>query len=322
MASPPHRKLITIVCPVFNEEQAIPVFYERLQKTLTRLRPRYDFELLFTNNGSQDRTVPLLGEIRARDQETQILTLSRNFGYQASVQAGLSFARGDAIVVIDVDCEDPPELIEEFVSKWQEGYDVVYGIRHDREEWWPLKKCRNAFYRVLRAMADMDIVLYMAEFALIGRNVRDAVISNRNTFPFFRSEIGYAGFSRFGIKYKRQQRVAGRSHYSLPRMLTFAAAGILTSSTFLMRLAAYSWPVMAALAVGLMIWDAIEHSTRGFEWAVIALLLYVSFFMMAFGLYIARIYKNGMGRPVFIVDEKKSSLNHAVRDESLRMQAV
>lgn len=318
MQSLRQRKLISIICPVFNEEQTIPLFYERVERVLAPLRERFDFEILFTNNGSTDRTLPILRSLRERDAEVQVLTLSRNFGYQASVQAGLSHVKGEAIVVIDVDCEDPPELIEQFVAKWEEGYDVVYGIRYDRQEWWPLKKCRNTFYRILRAVADMDIVLYMAEFALLGANVRDAIISNRNTFPFFRSEIGYAGFSKFGIRYMRQPRIAGQTHYNLTRMTTFALAGILTSSTFLMRIAAYAWPVMTLLALGLMIGDAITHSSTGFRWAVIGLLLYISFFLMAFGLYIARIYKNGMGRPVFIVDWKNSSVNESTGERNRR----
>jgi dolichol-phosphate mannosyltransferase len=239
----------------------------------------------------------------------QVLTLSRNFGYQASLQAGMSYARGQAVIAIDVDCEDPPELIEEFVRKWEEGYDVVYGVRYDREEWWPLKKTRNLFYRILRATADMDVVLYMAEFALIGSAVRDAIINNSNTYPFLRSEIGYAGFARFGVKYKRQPRIAGRTHYGLGRMLTFGIGGILTSSTVLMRLAAYSWPVVALASLICLGIDFAKQSSLGFRLAVVGLLLYISFFLMSYGLYLARIYKNGMGRPVFLVDFKESCLN-------------
>jgi glycosyltransferase involved in cell wall biosynthesis len=305
------RKLISILCPVFNEEQTVPLFYARLLEILSPLRSQYDFEILFTNNRSTDRTLALLRELREEDRSVQVLTLSRNFGYQASVQAGMSYARGEAVIVIDVDCEDPPELIPQFLAKWEEGYDIVYGIRKDRIESWPLKKTRNAFYVLLKVMADMDIILYMAEFALIGSNVRNAIISNRNTFPFLRSEIGYAGFSRYGIAYQRQSRIAGATHYSLTRMAVFGLAGILTASTFLMRLAAYAWPLVALLSIGALIWDAAMHTSVGFRLSVITLLLYISFFLMAFGLYIARIYKNGIGRPVFIIDPKCSFVDPA-----------
>lgn len=310
------RTLISIVCPVYNEQEAIPLFYDRLERALSQLRARYEFEILFTNNRSTDKTLEVLRAIREDDPKTQVLTLSRNFGYQASLQAGLSYARGDAMIAIDVDCEDPPELLETFIEKWEEGYDIVYGIRQDREEWWPLKKARNLFYRTLRAFADMDVVLYMAEFALIGSNVRDAIINNQNTFPFLRSEIGYAGFSRFGIPYRRQARTAGKTHYNLARMTTFAIGGILTSSTFLMRLAAYTWPAIALFSLALLGIDAARGSEKGFRFAVVGLLLYISFFLMAYGLYVARIYKNGIGRPVFIVDLKRSYLNRAPESHS------
>jgi polyisoprenyl-phosphate glycosyltransferase len=154
------RKLISLICPVFNEEEATPLFYQRLTNVLAPLRSRYDFEILFTNNRSTDRTLEVLREIRKTDPAVQVLTLSRNFGYQASLHAGMSYVRGDAVIAIDADCEDPPEMIKDFLEKWEEGYDVVYGIRYDRDEWWPVKKLRGLFYRILRATADMDIVLY------------------------------------------------------------------------------------------------------------------------------------------------------------------
>jgi glycosyltransferase involved in cell wall biosynthesis len=322
MEPPAERKLISIICPVFNEEEAVPLFYARLNEVLVRLRSRYEFEVLFTNNRSTDHTLQVIRGIREADRTVQVLTLSRNFGYQASVQAGISYAGGDAIIAIDVDCEDPPELIEDFLAKWEEGFDVVYGIRFDREESWVMKKARNLFYRILRVTADMDIVLYMAEFALIGSTVRDAIINNRNTYPFLRSEIGYAGFARYGIKYKRQPRIAGRTHYNFARMLTFGIGGILTSSTVLMRLGAYSWPIVALASVICVALDLEGRLAQGFQVAVVGLLLYISFFLMAFGLYIARIYKNGMKRPIFIVDLKESCLNSSASGLEARLSVA
>ncbi len=300
-------KLISIVCPVYNEEGAVVLFYERLKRVLEPLSAQYVFELIFTNNRSTDGTLTALLRLREVDSRVQIVTLSRNFGYQASLQAGLSHAKGAAVIIIDVDCEDPPEMISDFLDRWEQGYDVVYGIRCDRPEAWPLKQARNGFYRVLRAMADMDIVLYMAEFALMSANVRDCVISNGNTFPFIRSEIGYAGFSRCGIKYRRKQRVAGVTHYNLFRMTTFAIGGILTSSTVLLRAAAYCWPILAIANAALLA----SGWAGGFSMAVVIDLLWIAFLVTVHGLYLARVYKNGMGRPVFIVDQKHTYLNRA-----------
>lgn len=296
------QPLISVVCPVHDEQTAVPLFYARLRTIIDGLVDRYRFELIFTNNRSTDGTLAIIRQLRDADPRVQVVTLSRNFGYQASVQCGVAHAAGEAIVVIDVDCEDPPELIPEFLSKWDEGYDVVYGVRHDRPETWVIKKLRNVFYRLLRATADMDVVLYMAEFALVGANVRDSLINNHNTFPFLRSEIGYAGFSRYGVPYKRQPRIAGQTHYNLTRMTAFAIGGILTSSTFVLRAAAYVWPLLVLVNIALLLAD---------RFSVLAAidLLWAIGLITVHGLYIARIYKNGMGRPVFIVDRKLTFLN-------------
>src|SRR5450759_1975569 len=128
------RGLISIICPVHNEQESVPVFYSRLQSSIAPLRRSYDFELIFINDSSTDSTLSVIQELRRKDSSIQVLTLSRNFGYQAAVLAGMKYARGNGIFTIDVDCEDPPELIPQFVSKWNEGYDVVYGLREGRPE--------------------------------------------------------------------------------------------------------------------------------------------------------------------------------------------
>ncbi|HWF08027.1 MAG TPA: glycosyltransferase family 2 protein [Bryobacteraceae bacterium] len=303
------RKLVSIISAVYNEERAIPIFYDRLQRTLAPHRERFDFEIIFTNNASADATSRIVAELRAKDPSVQLITLSRNFGYQASVQSGLSYAAGDASIVIDADCEDPPEMIPEFLDQWEKGYDVVYGIRHDRPEPWVVKRSRDLFYHVLSASADMEIVLFMAEFALITAEVRRAILVNETSFPFLRAEIGYAGFHRLGISYKREKRVAGKTHYNFTGMAIFATAGILTASTFLLRAAAYAFPVFLLSNAAAWLWDWLHTGGRGFRFAVTVDLLYVMGMLAILGLYIARIYKNGMRRPNFIVNRKESLLN-------------
>ena len=302
-------KRISIVCPVFNEEASVAGFHARLQAALVPLRARYEFELIFTNNRSSDATVDVIQRLRAEDRSIQVLTLSRNFGYQASVLAGLSYADGDAAVIIDVDCEDPPELIPAFVEKWEQGHDVVYGLRQGRPEPKVVTMARKLFYRILKAVADSDIILDMAEFSLVASHVRDSIIANTSTFPFLRSEIGYAGFSLAGIPYARQTRIAGTTHYNFWRMFMFAAAGILSSSTFPMRCALYFWPIVAAINLVALVVDGASASPRAFHWLVAFDLMYLISLVTIYGLYIARIYKNGIGRPVFIVDWGRSAVN-------------
>jgi dolichol-phosphate mannosyltransferase len=304
------RKLVSIICPVYNEEQCLPIFYDRASQVAAGLKDRYDFEMIFVNNRSEDRTLEILLGLRKKDPRVQILTMSRNFGYQASVQAGLTHASGDAMVVIDVDCEDPPELIPTFIEKWEEGFDVVYGSRENRPENWIIKKGRNVFYHLLRITADMDIVLYMAEFSLVTATVRDAIISNYNAFNYLRAEIGYAGFARYGVPYTRQARVAGRTHYNVFHMVTVGVAAILTSSTFLLRLPVYIFPFLALFnAAALML---SRREPVYFMALVAADLVYMSLLLTAHGAYLARIYKNGIRRPLFILDARHTHLSKHV----------
>lgn len=307
------KPVVSIICPVYNEEPAILPFYERLTSAVSPLSERYDFELIFTNNRSSDGTLDMIRMLREKDLSVQVLTLSRNFGYQASVLAGITHAAGDAIVVIDVDCEDPPEMIPQFIAKWEEGYDIVYGLRANRPEPRPLVFMRKLFYRLLRMMADTDIVLDMAEFALVSSRVRDVMHDNKNSFPFLRAEVGYSGFSRYGISYDRQQRTTGKSYYNLWGMFLFAAAGILSISTFPMRIAVYALPLVALANLLLLALDLAGLSSSAFKILVALDLLYCITLLTTHGLYLARIYKNNIARPVFIVDWKLSLINHPIR---------
>ena len=302
------RKLVSIICPVFNEEKSLPIFYKRLKSTLSPLASRYDFELLFTNNRSTDDTLEIISALHQQDPMVQVLTLSRNFGYQASVLAGLTHVHGEAMVVVDVDCEDPPEMIPQFIAEWEKGNDIVYGIREKRIEFVVMQWMRKLYYRLLRLTADSEIILDMAEFALVSAHVRDQMINNNSTFPFLRTEVGYAGFERTGIPYTRQTRVGGKTHYNLVGMTLFGIGGFLSSSTFLLRLSA----VLGTLVLPLNLAFLIGSFWRGMDQLLPTLIVldlsYIVFFVGILSAYIARIYKNGLKRPVFIVDWKKSIL--------------
>jgi len=304
------KPLISIICPVYNEEHAVPLFYERLRGAIDPLMPRYDFELIFTNNRSTDGTLSVIRSLRDKDPLVQVVTLSRNFGYQASVLAGISYSVGDATVVIDVDCEDPPELIPQFIAKWEEGFDIVYGLRANRPEPQALVWVRKMFYRLLRLMADTDIVLDMAEFALVSARVRNVMRDNKNTYPFLRAEIGYSGFLRHGITYNRQQRVTGKSYYNLWGMILFGAAGILSVSTFPIRIALYALPLVGLVNVLLLALDLLGLAFA-FKALVVLDLMYAITLLTTHGLYLARIYKNDIGRPVFIIDWNLSFTNRS-----------
>src|SRR4051812_17073013 len=222
---------MTIVCPVYNEEQVVPLFFERIRPVIAQLSARYRVELLFLNNASRDGTYAEINKLRAQYPFVYVITLSANVGYQRSLECGLRNAQGDIITFIDVDCEDPPEMLIDFVNHYEKGFDIVYGARVDREEARPVKMMRKWFYHIVRLLADEDIILYMAEFSLFTAEVRDAIVNDANSFPFIRASISRLGFNRIGLPYKRQRRIAGKTNYNLLGITIFANAGLLSSTT-------------------------------------------------------------------------------------------
>ncbi len=307
MESP--RKRVTILCPVHNEQEAISLFYRRLISVLQSLESKYDFDLLFSNNCSQDSTLKEILKLRESDRRVQVITYSRNFGYQCSVTGGLTHARGDAIIIIDVDCEDPPELIVSFLAGWEEGFDLVYGERTSRPEPALMRAFRKIFYRLTRSIADYDFILDMAEFSLFSSRIKDVVLQSKSTFPFVRADLGFIGFKRKAIPFVREQRICGKTHYNFWRMSQFAIGGILSSSTFFLRLASYlgiplaGINVMVAIPAGWIEFPAIERALGYLNQA------YLIFFVAMICTYLARVYKNGVQRPLFVVDWENSELN-------------
>lgn len=300
---------LTVICPVFNEAEAIPLFFNRLEPVARQLSGQYEVRLVFLNNASTDGSLKAIRELRRSARWVHVISLSANVGYQRSVEAGLRNVSSDSYAIIDVDCEDPPEMIATFVALYEEGFDIVYGERVDRVEPRLLKKARHLFYRVMRAIADDDILLDMAEFSLLSRDVRDAIIEDETSFPFIRASIGRVGFRRRAVPYKREARIAGRTHYNVFRMTTFAVAGILSASTWLLRMAIYLLPFwligVAALCVA---------AVTGVQWATPVMLLvmavYLGCTMAVIAIYVARIYKNTLGRPNAFVDRRATNIDH------------
>ncbi len=303
------KKSIQIICPAHNEELSLNHFYERYIAVRDKLGGKYELELTFVNNASTDRTLDIIKAIRARDPTVQVISNARNFGYQASVLCGLTNLKGDAYVIIDADCEDPPELIPVFVAKWEEGYDLVYGRRKWRPENAAVVAARRLFYRLTNKIADSDFIIDMAEFSLFSDRVRKQVLSHRSTFPFVRSDLAYAGFRRFGIDYKREPRRFGKTHYNFVRMAEFAIGGILSASTFPLRVIAYvGLPIAAADLL------ASAVAVFGIKVPLTPLLLinlaFVCFSLAFLAVYIARITKDVAARSIFVVDAASSELNH------------
>lgn len=290
---------ITLICPVYNEEKTIPIFYDRVKGLFVNLEKTHSCNLLFIDNCSKDNSLQTIREIRKSDPRVFHLGLSINVGYQRSMEAGLRNAVGDFFVIIDVDCEDPPEMIEDFIRIQKEGYDIVYGERIDRSESFLVKNMRKVFYRVTRFVSDEHFFVDMAEFCIMTSEVRDALIQDISSFPFIRASIGRVGFAYKSVPYKRHPRVAGKSNFNFYRMATFAVAGILSSSTLPLRAMVYSFPILilsGILSLVSLTPATLFYSVMGF---------YLALGVMFNSIYIARIYKNGLGRPnAFLVKRK------------------
>lgn len=296
---------LSVLVPVHNESPNIVPFYERVQPVLDSLDGLESWTIVFVNDASEDDSLPEMLKLRAVDERVKIITLSRCFGYHSVLVAGLSQVDADLYAMIDVDCEDPPELLARFYEAIRGEVDVAYGVRSNREEPSPITFMRKLFYYANKWIADNEIIVWMAEFAMITRQVRDAILAPRTTYPFLRAEIGYAGFKRSGIPYFRAKRSHGASHYNLWRMTRFAVAGILSSSTFLLRFVLY-----AAIFIGgvFPIWVLAGGLTMD-QAARLAIILSFYFLLVTLpilALYLARTYKNGVARPVFIVDKNQT----------------
>lgn len=305
LAERPH---LTIICPVYNEEEVVPLFFARTKPVIQKLTSRYKVDLLFLNNASTDGTLDAITRLRKEHSYIYVITLSANVGYQRSLECGLRHAKGDIITFIDADCEDPPEMIPDFVSYYERGYDIVYGERVDREEITVIKQLRKLFYHVVRRIADDDFILYMAEFSLLSSEVRDAVVSDHNSFPFIRSSIARIGFNRMGLPYKRQRRIAGATHYNLIGMIVFAVAGLLASTTLPLRLPIYILPFWVSVTAVL---GVLQIQTGNFWFAYANFLLaaiYIGGTAAFTALYVARTYKNGLRRPNYVIHRRFTHL--------------
>ncbi|MBT8447933.1 MAG: glycosyltransferase family 2 protein [Gammaproteobacteria bacterium] len=311
------RKLLSIVIPVFNEEENVRALYEALQPVLESLQFGYDFELLFTDNCSTDRTYEIIAELANEDQRIRALRFSRNFGFQRSVLTGFLNARGDAAVQIDCDLQDPPGLIADFVRHWESGYQVVYGIRRQRRERWWLHNLRRAFYRLIDMLSETDLPVDAGDFRLVDRRVLDELGKLEDDQPYVRGAIAALGFRQVGIPYDRDERRFGTTHFSFSDLCGLAVDGILNHSIIPLRIATFTGLAISLLTVIAAVCFAIGKLVLGQDWPagfatiVIIVLLSVginAIFLGVMGEYLGRVYKQVKKRPLTIVAD---SIDHA-----------
>jgi glycosyltransferase involved in cell wall biosynthesis len=314
MSANAHRHpYVSVVVPAFNEEGSIEATYRRLTDVLTGLEVRY--ELIFVNDGSTDNTLDLLERAATADPCVKIVDFSRNFGHQIAVTAGIDHARGDVVVLIDADLQDPPELIAEFLDKWREGYDVVYAIRQRREgETWFKRVTAHWFYRVLRSMTDIDIPLDTGDFRLMSRDVATTLSRIRERHRFLRGMISWIGYRQVGIPYQRAERFAGDSKYPLRKMIKFSVDGITSFSFRPLQFATQAGLVVAVcgfLGIFFVLFEKLfTHDTiTGWASLMVVVLFLGGIQLLMLGIlgeYIGRIYDEVRGRPMYIVRQTKN----------------
>ena len=306
------KKLISLVIPVFNEAGNIPLLRKALIPVLDSLAARYEFEIIFTDNHSTDDSFFLLQAEAQRDPRVKILRFSRNFGYQRSILTGYQWARGAAAIQLDCDLQDPPALIPDLLAKWEEGFQVVYGVRKTRQEGFFIQFSRKIFYRLVSALSEVELPLDAGDFRLIDRRILDILRNCRQANPYLRGTIAKAGFRQTGIPYDRLARASGESKFSLAGYLSIAVDGIISQSIIPLRVATYVGLVVAVITLIAMAITVFGHLIYGETWprgfATLATLLLLTIainalFFGVLGEYLARIYRNSMGDPLSIIEQ-------------------
>ena len=304
------REIISVVVPVMNEAESIEAFYERTSAMLRNMDAS-DYELIFVEDGSRDRTYDILSAFAAVDPRVRIIKFSRNFGHQVAITAGIDLARGDCIVVIDADLQDPPEVIPEMVTKWREGFDVVYGQRIERVGESAFKRQTAAlFYRVLRGVTHMDIPLDVGDFRLMSRRAADHLRAMREKDRFVRGLVSWIGFRQAPVLYRREARFAGSTKYPFRKMLRFAIDGITSFSTAPLRIA--TWFGFAASFLSFAYIASVPFqwyfgiTVSGFATIVVSILFLGGVQLICLGIigeYVGRIYTELKPRPMYIIEQ-------------------
>jgi dolichol-phosphate mannosyltransferase len=306
------RPRYSIIAPIYNEEGNIQVLYDRMCKVMDSTGESW--ELVTINDGSRDRSLELLEALSAKDSRIKVVNFARNFGHQLAVTAGLNHAAGDAIVVIDTDLQDPPELILEMIERWKAGYQVVYAVREERkgESWFKLFTAK-LFYRLIYRITDVDIPLDTGDFRLMDRKVVDALNAMPEHNRFIRGMTSWVGFKQIGVTYVREARGWGETKYPLRKMVRFAMDAVTGFSYFPLQIMVYVSFVLGLLAILAIPIIAILRVALGYEFLggqatniVLTLLLssFELFFLFMMGQYVARIYDEVRGRPLYIVASK------------------
>lgn len=307
-------KTVSVVIPCFNESEVIDFTVEELL-SVTNSISNYKFELIFVNDGSSDDTESKLLAYSKQHENIRTISFSRNFGHQQAVSAGLDVSTGDAVVLIDADLQDPPKVISDMIVKWEEGFDVVYGTRANREgESWFKRVTAKSFYRLLSYLSEVQIPLDTGDFRLMDRQVVAHLIAMPEKSRFIRGMVSWIGFNQTAITYERSARFAGESKYPLTKMIKFGLDGILSFSVKPLKLSIMMGFVCSGISMLMLLYFVYvrimtDHWVSGWTSLFVAILFMGGVQLISIGIvgeYVARIYKESKNRPLYIIKERRS----------------
>ncbi|WP_055665834.1 glycosyltransferase family 2 protein [Desnuesiella massiliensis] len=316
------NKLISVVIPMYFEEKVVNECYSRLTKVMKN--SSYDYELIFVNDGSTDNTLEMLSNIAQKDSRVKVIDFSRNFGHQIAVTAGIDRARGEAVVVIDADLQDPPELIYDMIKKWEEGYEVVYAKRKKREgETFFKLITAKYFYKFLNFMSDIDIPKDTGDFRLMDRKVVEVFKNMPEKNRFIRGMVSWLGFKQTYVEFTRQERFAGETKYPLKKMLKLAEDGIISFShkpiKMITKLGVLFMGIFFLQLIYIFVALIVSRNIAPAFYVVTYINLITSIILMAIGIegkYIVRIYDENNKRPLYIVNKEiNMKIKNDVKDK-------
>ena len=306
-------KKISVVIPMYCEEEVADICYKRVVNNLKKLSDKYSYEIIFINDGSKDSTLEILKKIASNDDNVKIISFSRNFGHQAAVTAGIRNVKGDAVIIMDADLQDPPELFNGMIEKWEEGYEVVYGKRRTREGESIFKLLTaKMFYNTLNKLSEIEIPKDTGDFRLVDRKVIDVIATLPEHNKFLRGLFSWVGFNQYPYEYNRVNRVAGKTKYPFKKMFKLATDGILSFSVKPLKIVGAIGIFSVIVSIIILIYSIVSYMfklnslTPGWTSIMCTMtfiggIILISLWMI--GEYIARIYEESLGRPEYIIDE-------------------
>ena len=315
------RPTISAILPVYNERENLDALLDRLPPVLESAADG-SFEIVFVDDGSRDGSAEILDSFCARDSRLRVIHFSRNFGHQAALQAGLDASSGDAVILMDADLQDPPEVLHQFIEKWQQGYDVVYAVRRKRKENFLKRAAYSIFYRSMKVIAEIDVPLDVGDFCLMDRRVVDMLVTLRERHRFLRGLRSWVGFRQIGIEYQREARLAGEPKYTLRKLISLALSGYIGFSAMPLRAAAWLGFLSAAAGFSIGIWvlvrTLIELPSPPRGWAsTMSVILFVGGVQLLvlgiIGEYLGRVYDEVRNRPLYVV---RSRVGFSATDEA------